>query len=515
MSTRQVRGPWRQVEITLTGRHALDRPYVSTQVWADFVHDDGRVLRRPAFYDGGRTWRIRFASPLPHGRWRWTSAATVDDPGLSGITGTIDVTAPDPGDQGRFTQHGFWRMSPGGRSLVHADGRPAILVADTAWALPWRATEEQVRVYAADRQDKGFNAVLLMSVQPDIQARGPADRTQDEGFGVGFADLPDGQLDEIDVTYFQYLDRLLDVFAEHDIVPVLQPVFQGFGWKGPPVAGTVVPAESYARYCRYLVARYGARPAIWLVGADGSGLEPQVAAGGAEAHAWDCYGQPTGVHYRPNSDNRAHQAADWLDFQWCQTGHTGEHVPERVADMWRNLPAKAVANAEPTYEGTRTDDMAAGWWQGHEAWGNLCAGGTMGIVYGAANIWQWKLGADEPGHSPYFAAAHGGWRESLDFAGSRYAGLVGRILDGLPTTDMVPDWGVHAGPRGLRIPGRLQIVYQERERPLRIRDDDTPKHYRIIDPRTGDLLEKGYRVEGQTIGADGDLPRVIVFCDEQ
>jgi hypothetical protein len=43
-------------------------------------------------------------------------------------------------------------MSPGGRTLVHADGRPTLLVAGTAWGLPWRATEAQCRVYAADRQ---------------------------------------------------------------------------------------------------------------------------------------------------------------------------------------------------------------------------------------------------------------------------------------------------------------------------------------------------------------------------
>jgi hypothetical protein len=35
------------------------------------------------------------------------------------------------------------------------------------------------------------------------------------------------------------------------------------------VAGLVVPADEYARYCRYLVARYGARPAIYLIGGDG------------------------------------------------------------------------------------------------------------------------------------------------------------------------------------------------------------------------------------------------------
>ena len=113
--------------------------------------------------------------------------------------------------------------------------------------------------------------------------------------------------------------------------------------------------------------------------------------------AWDAYGQPTGIHYRPHATNRAHQGAEWLDFQSCQTGHEAEHLPERVADMWRNTPAKGVLNLEPTYENTRERGRAVGWWQGHEAWSNLCAGGTMGVGYGAASLWQWRLHADEPG----------------------------------------------------------------------------------------------------------------------
>ena len=73
-------------------------------------------------------------------------------------------------------------------------------------------------------------------------------------------------------------------------MPVLQPVFQGFGWKGLSVAGTRCTAGEYARYCRYLVARYGARPAIYLVGADGAGEEPQI----GQAARRSSYGTPTG-----------------------------------------------------------------------------------------------------------------------------------------------------------------------------------------------------------------------------
>jgi hypothetical protein len=61
-------------------------------------------------------------------------------------------------------------------------------------------------------------------------------------------------------------------------------------------------------------------------------------------------------------------AESWVqfehDFQWCQAGHAGEHVPERVADLRRNSPVKAVVNGEPTYEHTGRTGVAQGWWQG-------------------------------------------------------------------------------------------------------------------------------------------------------
>jgi hypothetical protein len=503
--------PWHTNEISLTTDRDFANSYTDVDVWADFVSDDGRTLRRPAFFDGERTWRVRFAAPGV-GRWRWRTAASEPDTGLDGVTGELDV-ADAPG-QTCFHRHGFWQMSPAGRSLVHADGTPALLVADTAWALPWRASAADVELYASDRQAKGFNAALLMTVQPDMGATGPRDRSSDEGFDVAFEDLAAGRLTELNVDYFRTLDRLLAILLEHGIVPVLQPVFHGFGWKGLEVAGTVVAPEEYARYCRYLVARYGAGPALYLVGADGWGTEPQIEAGGREVHAWDCYGQPTGVHYNPAATNREHQAADWLDFQWCQTGHAGDHIPERVADMWRNQPAKAVANGEPTYEHTRSDSTAHGWWQAHEAWSNLCAGGTMGVVYGAANIWQWKHRPDEPGHSPYFLAESGSWREALDFPGAALVGLVGKILHGLPTTDMAPDWTTFLSPRGLRVPGRLQISYQEHGGLLMpMREDGLPLNYRVVDPATGETLAEGVRVPGQPIDASAGQPRLVIFCD--
>jgi hypothetical protein len=336
---------WQEVELAFTASRTAANPYTDTEAWVEFTHDDGAKIRRPMFWDGDRTFRVRFASNRRSGNWRWQSNSADQDAGLHGRTGTL-TAAPGRNsvEATTFERHGFWSIPAGGRNLIHADGTPRLLCADTPWALPWRATVEQVEIYARDRKAKGFNAALLMTVQPDMKATGPRSRTEDLGFEVGFEDLPEGNLRRLRPEYFQTFDKLVGILVAHGIAPVFQPVFHGYGWKGRTVAGNVVSTEDYARYCRYLVARYGARPAIWLVGGDGPGTAPnildQLDRAGKTITEWDAYRQPIGIHYSPHALNRTHQDKDWLDFQWCQTGHNGEHVPERVADMWRNLPGQ-------------------------------------------------------------------------------------------------------------------------------------------------------------------------------
>jgi Protein of unknown function (DUF4038) len=183
--------------------------------------------------------------------------------------------------------------------------------------------------------------------------------------------------------------------------------------------------------------------------------------------------------------------------------------------MARNTPEKAIANGEPTYENTGRTGHAAGWWQGHEAWVNLCVGATMGVVYGAGSLWQWKLHPDEPGQSDFFAAPGCGWREALDFEGSRFVGLVGRILDGLPLTGARPDWQHAAHPRGLFVPGTLFLTYLTEGGNLRIRTEGVPRRYRVVDPRTGEVVAAGERESDLAPVPDpGGAPRVYICTAE-
>lgn len=502
---------WAEIELVLTAESETTRPYTDLEVWADFSGPDGIVLRRPAFWNGGKEWIVRFASPVASGTWSWTTTAVpADDPGLHGRCGTLHAMPSSSRDP--LARRGFLKMSPGGRNLVDADGRAILLVADTPWALPFRATPETARIYAQDRQQKGFNAALLMTVQPDMKISGPPNRTEDGGFEVAFDDLPEGTLKKLQPGYFQQLDHLIAILIEHGIVPVLQPVFHGFGWKGGHAAGGIVSPEDYARYCRYLVARFGARPAIWLVGADGTGREAGVEPAGREIEAWDAYGHPTGIHYNPWQTNDAWHDASWLDFQWCQTGHGNEHRPEKVSEMFARLPPKGIANGEPTYECINRPDFGAGWWQGHEAWLNLTSGGTMGIVYGAAGLWQWKLRPDEPGWAPWCDVA-ASWQDAIAFEGSHYAGLVGRILEGYDFADCEKLIDIGHGRRTLAVRDRFILIYAEHGGNLQIDHQAEPLPWRIVDPRTAETLSEGTLSGGGSgltkIDAPTDQP--IVF----
>ncbi|MBD3273708.1 MAG: DUF4038 domain-containing protein, partial [Candidatus Marinimicrobia bacterium] len=493
-----------EVELVFTAERDYENPYTDVEIYVQFSGPDDRVIKRPAFWDGGDTWRVRFASPTASGVWHWESISSeTSDSGLHGLSGSIR-SVEYSGDN-RLLQHGLLRMSPGRRTVVHADGTPFLMIGDTPWALPYRGTEESVTTYAQNRRERGFNSALLMSVQPDRKVKGPRDRTAEGGFGVAFEDLPDGHLNQLNPGYFKTLDSLIDILVEHGIVPVYNPVFQGFGWKGGQTLGNHADPGEYSRYVRYLIARYGARPAMWLISADGYGNEPVVKPAGETVQEWDAYEQPTGIHYSPYDDfkpdwsdeprfgfhfNRANQDEEWLDFQWTQTGHNTEHHPHEVFRMYENEPTRAVANGEPTYERIGGPDRATGWWQGHEAWLNLTSGGTMGVVYGAGGLWNWKLSPDEEGW-PDWANTQASWDQSIHFEGSNYVGYLSKALDRLDLTDIQRRHDLAYGALALARESELYIVYLPEGGPVQLGGIRQPLPYRWFNPRTGEWAGSG------------------------
>jgi hypothetical protein len=516
---------WYETELVFTAEKAYENPYTDVEFRVEFSGPQGQILVRPGFWYESNTWKVRFANPVDKGEWTWKSyASDKDDNGLNGKSGSI-ISHPYSGTN-PLIKKGLLRMSIGKRNVIHANGEPFMMIADTPWALPWRGTKESVTEYARKRQSQGFNTALLMSLQPDRDAEGPRSRTEPLGFDVAFEDLKDGHLNMPNPQYFQMFDTLRNILIDHGIVPVFQPVFHGFGWKGLNVLGWNMDPVEYARYCRYLVARYGAAPAMWLISGDSDGRDIGVIEGGEEVQKWDAYQQPTGMHYSPFCEvipdwwnrsyeyiphqNKINQEKEWLDFQWCQTGHGGEHQPWKVEKMYNNLPIKASANGEPTYEGIRDPANGSGWWQGHEAWLNFTSGGTMGVVYGAGGLWNWKLFQDEQGW-PDWANSNVSWKEAIQLPGADYVGYMAKALAGVDIVDISLRHDLAGGILCLAKPGEVYIVYLPEGGEVTLAGVSGTLQYRWFDPVKGEFMSEGNtEVTEPNFDSVGSNPAVLI-----
>ena len=122
---------WRIVEITLQSNKAYKAPFYDMRVDADFTGADGTVITRPAFWDGGNTWKIRFAPPKV-GLWKMTTRASdAENRSLNGVEATIEC-GPYQGDLAIY-KHGFLKVAEGGRYFAYADGTPFFYLGDTHW----------------------------------------------------------------------------------------------------------------------------------------------------------------------------------------------------------------------------------------------------------------------------------------------------------------------------------------------------------------------------------------------
>jgi hypothetical protein len=151
---------WREIDLAFVGPRAAN-PYTDVDAWVIFSHESGRQLRRPMFWDGGTTYRVRFASTQPQGEWRWRVHAGRPDHDFLPDSGTL-IASPPPSDHPhRALTRGFPTAHPSGRGFCYADGSPAFFVLDTAWAMPFRATISDVETVRCRPPDQGLQCRVL------------------------------------------------------------------------------------------------------------------------------------------------------------------------------------------------------------------------------------------------------------------------------------------------------------------------------------------------------------------
>ena len=138
--------PWEVFEIEMTAERRIGNAYVEGlpeggpgYVTAVFKGEtdkaEGLHYSIAGFWDGGSTWRVRFAPPAP-GEWSYRTSSR--DPGLDGKTGRLQCTAWTAAEkEANSTRRGFVRVSHDGarpgRYFEYADGTPMLWLGDTWW----------------------------------------------------------------------------------------------------------------------------------------------------------------------------------------------------------------------------------------------------------------------------------------------------------------------------------------------------------------------------------------------
>ena len=127
-ATSVARNAVAELELLAAGDPMPD-PWASIELDVEFTDPDGAVKTVPAFWAGGRSWRVRYSSPLAGEHRYRTIVRAAEETGLEGSEGKLQVggyVGSNP-----LLLHGGVTLAPDARHLAHADGTPFLWLADT------------------------------------------------------------------------------------------------------------------------------------------------------------------------------------------------------------------------------------------------------------------------------------------------------------------------------------------------------------------------------------------------
>ncbi len=361
----------------------------AVQLDIEFHSLNGKRLVVPAFWDGGSTWRVRFAPP-EKGWWYYYVKAGELPLADEVKTGAFFVTTPTPE---QITQNpnnrGFLEIA--NERFCYADGTPFFWLGGTVWAgnslnMPLNT---DFKHYVHDRQAKGFTVVQFKVCDPHqmrSDEKTENGRYQYRGWNEN-GPLFYNNCKEINPEAFLNLDNRLKMILDAGMVPVL---FLHWG-----DAFDRLELTQLQSYYRYMIARYQAYNVIWCLSgeyAQSSNLS-KIHACGRFLHELDPAGHLTTIHPGPGNDHistvRHFEKAEWLDFHMQQTWENPErHVMLRD----RAVSSKPIVNAEAGYDGLWSHDRTR---VRREAWTVFMSGGA-GYTYGAHGVWAWREKGPDP-----------------------------------------------------------------------------------------------------------------------
>ena len=396
-----------------------------TEVELDFIvtQPGGIQLRVPAFWKGGNRWCFRYASDQT-GEHTWrTECSDPVNKKLHGIKGCIKVVAYT-GDNSLY-RHGPIGVAEDKRHFAHADGTPFLWLGDTWWkCLCKRLTWEGFQELTADRKSKGFNVVqIVCGPYPDEDAF--ESRWKNEG-GMPYLTR---DFTVLNPTYFDYADRRFECLMDAGIIPAIVGAWARSDCDAMQAAGV----SGLKRHWRYLVARYGAYPVVWILAGEVAESKAKWGKGswgevGKYLRSIDPYHRLITVHGAGRETASEKSEMPIIDFDMMGGSHDGRQAITRqvlgyLLDSYNSFPVMPVLCGETAYEGHMQQAFQDV--QRHIFWMYML-NGAAGHTYGVAGVWHASVEGD-PGVKAVYDWTT--WREGMNYLGSSQVGLNKKLLE--------------------------------------------------------------------------------------
>lgn len=300
------------------------------------------------------------------------------------------------------------QVSENGRRLLDASGTPFLVQGDAAWSLIANTSLTEADAYLADRQERGFNTLVVNLIESTYARHAPASVDGVPPFTEA------GRFTAPHEPYMAHAEAVLQRCLDRGFTVLLGPAY--LGWPHPrpgePAEGwheTVLRngEEGCRAWGEYLARRFGHFPhLVWQIGGDRNPDEATPAlralvdglrAGGVQG--------PFVSHVYAYCSALDLPGLDWVTFNL--TYGYGDLYPQVLRDTRREPPVPTIL-VEAFYEG---EWDASPLQVRRQAWASVLAGGC-GHIFGNRPIWLF-----DPG-----------WRDALDSPGSRAMTVFGRTL---------------------------------------------------------------------------------------
>ena len=151
------------------------------------------------------------------------------------------------------------------RYLIDARGSPFLIHGDSAWSLIAQLTDTEVEQYLNDRQERGFNTLLVSLIEHEFSSNAPRN-----AYGVApFATA--GDFSTPNDAYFDRAVSVVERAAARNMLVLLTPAYLGYGggsqgWYQEMSSNGTAKLRTYGQYVAGKFA--GLNNIIWVQGGD-------------------------------------------------------------------------------------------------------------------------------------------------------------------------------------------------------------------------------------------------------